>query len=121
MPGLTFNAQQLAAARQREKEINAMGDRDYIVTVCEVIVNALRSPLTQNLDLSEIRTIVDQAQQAIEDKIYAQADKLGAPAEPTEPGLGDDALDDLDLGESTKKFNLQEAKDILLKSGYNID
>lgn len=115
MPGLTFNAQQLAAARQREKEINAMGDRDYIVTVCEVIVNALRSPFTQNLDLSEIRTIVDQAQQAIEDKIYAQADKLGAPAE---PGLGDD---DLDLGESTKKFNLKEAKDILLKSGYNID
>lgn len=118
MPGLTFNAQQLAAARQREKEINAMGDRDYIVTVCEVIVNALRSPLTQNLDLSEIRTIVDQAQQAIEDKIYAQADKLGAPAN---PGLDDDSLDDLDLGESTKKFNLKEAKDILLKSGYNID
>lgn len=121
MPGLTFNAQQLAAARQREKEINAMGDRDYIVTVCEVIVNALRSPLTQNLDLSEIRTIVDQAQQAIEDKIYAQADKLGAPEEPANPGLDDDALDDLDLGESTKKFNLKEAKDILLKSGYNID
>ena len=122
---LNFTADQLAQARDQERAINAMDDRDYIVTVCNVIANALKSPTTRNLDLSEIRTLVTEMQEKIEDKIYAQADKLEAPEENLEePGLGDDDLDDLDLGESTKtskKFSLKEAKEILLKSGYNID
>ena len=122
---LNFTADQLAQAREQERAINAMDDRDYIVTVCNVIANALKSPTTRNLDLSEIRQLVANVQEQIEDKIYAQADKLEAPEE--EPGLEDDDLDnldDLDLGESTntsKKFSLKEAKEILLKSGYNID
>ena len=122
---LNFTADQLAQAREQERAINAMDDRDYIVTVCNVIANALKSPTTRNLDLSEIRQLVANVQEQIEDKIYAQADKLEAPEENLEePGLGDDDLDDLDLGESTKtskKFSLKEAKEILLKSGYNID
>ena len=119
---LNFTADQLAKAREQEKAINAMDDRDYIVTVCNVIANALQSPTTRNLDLSEIRQLVANVQEQIEDKIYAQADKLEAPEE--EPGLDDTDLDDLDLGESTetsKQFTLKEAKEILLKSGYNID
>lgn len=119
---LNFTADQLAQAREQERAINAMDDRDYIVTVCNVIANALKSPTTRNLDLSEIRQLVANVQEQIEDKIYAQADKLEAPEEET--GLGDDDLDDLDLGESTetsKQFTLKEAKEILLKSGYNID
>lgn len=120
---LNFTADQLAQAREQERAINAMDDRDYIVTVCNVIANALKSPTTRNLDLSEIRQLVANVQEQIEDKIYAQADKLEAPEE-EEPGLADDDLDDLDLGESTetsKQFTLKEAKEILLKSGYNID
>lgn len=115
---LQFNVNQIAAARQREKEINAMGDRDYIKTVCQVLIQVMDSPLTQNIDLSEIRTIVNQAQEAVEDKIYAQSDKLGMPAE--EPGLDDDALGDVGLGES-KKFSLEQAKKILSEQGYNIE
>lgn len=122
---LNFTADQLAQAREQERAINAMDDRDYIVTVCNVIANALKSPTTRNLDLSEIRQLVANVQEQIEDKIYAQADKLEAPEEETGLEDGDlDNLDDLDLGESTttsKKFSLKEAKEILLKSGYNID
>jgi hypothetical protein len=126
---LNFTADQLAQAREQERAINAMDDRDYIVTVCNVIANALKSPTTRNLDLSEIRQLVANVQEQIEDKIYAQADKLEEPEVPEEDldlgdeGLGDDDLDDLDLGESTetsKQFTLKEAKEILLKSGYNI-
>jgi hypothetical protein len=108
-----------------------MDDRDYIVTVCNVIAQALKSSTTRNLDLSEIRALVEEMQEKIEDKIYAQADKLEEPEVPEEDldlgdeGLGDDDLDDLDLGESKKsskkRFSLKEAKQILLKAGYNID
>lgn len=124
---LNFDAEQLAKAREQEKAINAMDDRDYIVTVCNVIAQALQSPTTRNLDLTEIRQLVANVQEQIEDKIYAQADKLEAPEEPAEDDdldLDTGDLDDLDLGESTetsKKFSLKEAKEILLKSGYNID
>lgn len=131
---LNFDANQLAAAREQEREINGMDDRDYIVTVCNVIAQALKSSTTRNLDLSEIRALVEEMQEKIEDKIYAQADKLEEPEVPEEDldlgdeGLGDDALDeldDLDLGESKKsskkRFSLKEAKQILLKAGYNID
>lgn len=128
---LQFDANQLAAAREQEREINGMDDRDYIVTVCNVIAQALKSSTTRNLDLSEIRALVEEMQEKIEDKIYAQADKLEEPEVPEEDldlgdeGLGDDDLDDLDLGESKKsskkKFSLKEAKQILLKAGYNID
>jgi hypothetical protein len=129
---LQFDANQLAAARDQEREINGMDDRDYIVTVCNVIAQALKSSTTRNLDLSEIRALVEEMQEKIEDKIYAQADKLEEPEVPEEDdldlgdeGLGDDELDDLDLGESKKsskkRFSLKEAKQILLKAGYNID
>ena len=124
---LNFDAEQLAKAREQEKAINAMDDRDYIVTVCNVIAQALQSPTTRNLDLTEIRQLVANVQEQIEDKIYAQADKLEAPEEPAEDDdldLDTGDLDDLDLGESTetsKQFTLKEAKEILLKSGYNID
>lgn len=128
---LNFDANQLAAAREQEREINGMDDRDYIVTVCNVIAQALKSSTTRNLDLSEIRALVEEMQEKIEDKIYAQADKLEEPEVPEEDldlgdeGLGDDDLDDLDLGESKKsskkRFSLKEAKQILLKAGYNID
>lgn len=128
---LQFDANQLAAARDQEREINGMDDRDYIVTVCNVIAQALKSSTTRNLDLSEIRALVEEMQEKIEDKIYAQADKLEEPEVPDEDldlgdeDLGDDDLDDLDLGESKKsskkKFSLKEAKKILLKAGYNID
>lgn len=129
---LQFDANQLAAAREQEREINGMDDRDYIVTVCNVIAQALKSSTTRNLDLSEIRALVEEMQEKIEDKIYAQADKLEEPEVPEEDldlgdeGLGDDdELEDLDLGESKKsskkKFSLKEAKQILLKAGYNID
>lgn len=131
---LQFDANQLAAAREQEREINGMDDRDYIVTVCNVIAQALKSSTTRNLDLSEIRSLVEEMQEKIEDKIYAQADKLEEPEVPEEDldlgdeGLDDDdlnELDDLDLGESKKsskkKFSLKEAKQILLKAGYNID
>lgn len=128
---LQFDANQLAAARDQEREINGMDDRDYIVTVCNVIAQALKSSTTRNLDLSEIRALVEEMQEKIEDKIYAQADKLEEPEVPEEDldlgdeGLDDDALDDLDLGESKKsskkRFSLKEAKQILLKAGYNID
>jgi len=128
---LQFDANQLAAAREQEREINGMDDRDYIVTVCNVIAQALKSSTTRNLDLSEIRALVEEMQEKIEDKIYAQADKLEEPEVPEEDldlggeDLGDDDLDDLDLGESKKsskkRFSLKEAKQILLKAGYNID
>ena len=128
---LQFDANQLAAAREQEREINGMDDRDYIVTVCNVIAQALKSSTTRNLDLSEIRALVEEMQEKIEDKIYAQADKLEEPEVPEEDldlgdeDLDDDDLDDLDLGESKKsskkKFSLKEAKQILLKAGYNID
>lgn len=130
---LQFDANQLAAAREQERNINGMDDRDYIVTVCNVIAQALKSSTTRNLDLSEIRSLVEEMQEKIEDKIYAQADKLEEPEEPEEDldlgddDLGDDDLDldDLALGESKKsskkKFSLKEAKQILLKAGYNID
>lgn len=120
---LNFDANQLAAARDQERTINAMDDRDYIVTVCNVIAQALKSSATRNLDLSEIRALVTEMQEKIEDKIYAQADKLEEPEVPEEEDLGDE-LEDLDLGESTKtskKLTIKEAKQILLKSGYNID
>ena len=55
---LQFDANQLAAARDQEREINGMDDRDYIVTVCNVIAQALKSSTTRNLDLSEIRALV---------------------------------------------------------------
>lgn len=128
---LQFDANQLAAAREQEREINGMDDRDYIVTVCNVIAQALKSSTTRNLDLSEIRALVEEMQEKIEDKIYAQADKLEEPEVPEEDldlgdeDIGDDDLDDLDLGESKKsskkRFSLKEAKQILLKAGYNID
>lgn len=120
---LNFDVNQLAAAREQERTINAMDDRDYIVTVCNVIAQALKSSATRNLDLSEIRALVTEMQEKIEDKIYAQADKLEEPEAPAEEDLGDE-LEDLDLGESTKtskKLTIKEAKQILLKSGYNID
>ena len=120
---LNFDANQLAAAHEQERAINAMDDRDYIVTVCNVIAQALKSSATRNLDLSEIRALVTETQEKIEDKIYAQADKLEEPEVPEEEDLGDE-LEDLDLGESkksSKKLTIKEAKKILLKSGYNID
>ena len=120
---LNFDANQLAAAHEQERAINAMDDRDYIVTVCNVIAQALKSSATRNLDLSEIRALVTEMQEKIEDKIYAQADKLEEPEVPEEEDLGDE-LEDLDLGESkksSKKLTIKEAKKILLKSGYNID
>lgn len=120
---LNFDANQLAAAHEQERAINAMDDRDYIVTVCNVIAQALKSSATRNLDLSEIRALVTEMQEKIEDKIYAQADKLEEPEVPEEEELGDE-LEDLDLGESkksSKKLTIKEAKQILLKAGYNID
>jgi len=127
---LNFDTNDLAAARSQEREINALPDREYIQTVCNVIVQALKNPATANLDLSEIRQIVKELSDQIEDKIYAQADRLGTETEQT-PAIADASLDDelnnLDddfRAESTIKDSeklVLESIDLLKKAGYNVN
>lgn len=127
---LNFSTTDLAAARGQEREIEALPDREYIQTVCNVIVQALKNPATDNLDLSEIRGLVKEFSDKLEDKIYDQADRLGTETTDTtdttdtadvdlDTGYNVDTFDE-DFNESTKT-RVDEAIFLLKKAGYTVN
>jgi hypothetical protein len=126
---LNFSTTDLANARSQEREIEALPDREYIQTVCNVIVQALKNPATENLDLSGIRQLVKEFSDQLEDKIYAQADRLGTASEtPAEDLSLDDELENLDNEDFRTESTLSDSDKVVLesitllkKAGYNVN
>jgi hypothetical protein len=126
---LNFSTTDLANARSQEREIEALPDREYIQTVCNVIVQALKNPATENLDLSGIRQLVKEFSDQLEDKIYAQADRLGTASEtPAEDLSLDDELNNLDNEDFRTESTLSDSDKVVLesitllkKAGYNVN
>ena len=126
---LNFSTTDLANARSQEREIEALPDREYIQTVCNVIVQALKNPATENLDLSGIRQLVKEFSDQLEDKIYAQADRLGTDSEtPAEDLSLDDELNNLDNEDFRTESTLSDSDKVVLesitllkKAGYNVN
>ena len=126
---LNFSSTDLANARSQEREIEALPDREYIQTVCNVIVQALKNPATENLDLSGIRQLVKEFSDQLEDKIYAQADRLGTASEtPAEDLSLDDELNNLDNEDFRTESTLSDSDKVVLesitllkKAGYNVN
>lgn len=128
---LNFSTTDLANARSQEREIEALPDREYIQTVCNVIVQALKNPATENLDLSGIRQLVKEFSDQLEDKIYAQADRLGtetASETPAEDLSLDDELANLDNEDFRTESTLSDSDKVVLesitllkKAGYNVN
>lgn len=126
---LNFSTTDLANARSQEREIEALPDREYIQTVCNVIVQALKNPATENLDLSGIRQLVKEFSDQLEDKIYAQADRLGTASEtPAEDLSLDNELENLDNEDFRTESTLSDSDKVVLesitllkKAGYNVN
>lgn len=126
---LNFSTTDLANARSQEREIEALPDREYIQTVCNVIVQALKNPATENLDLSGIRQLVKEFSDQLEDKIYAQADRLGTASEtPAEDLSLDNELENLDNEDFRVESTLSDSDKVVLesitllkKAGYNVN
>lgn len=126
---LNFSTTDLANARSQEREIEALPDREYIQTVCNVIVQALKNPATENLDLSGIRQLVKEFSDQLEDKIYAQADRLGTASEtPAEDLSLDDEINNLDNEDFRVESTLSDSDKVVLesitllkKAGYNVN
>lgn len=126
---LNFSTTDLANARSQEREIEALPDREYIQTVCNVIVQALKNPATENLDLSGIRQLVKEFSDQLEDKIYAQADRLGTASEtPAEDLSLDDEINNLDNEDFRTESTLSDSDKVVLesitllkKAGYNVN
>ena len=94
-----------------------------------VIVQALKNPATENLDLSGIRQLVKEFSDQLEDKIYAQADRLGTASEtPAEDLSLDDELNNLDNEDFRTESTLSDSDKVVLesitllkKAGYNVN
>jgi hypothetical protein len=125
MPDISMS--QIQAARGMQDQIDAMGDRDYIKTICNTIIKMLDNPATSNLDLSTARTLCQDFAEQIEADLERNADQLdfdGANNQdvPAEEPVADEtpvAEDELDFEvDESYTPSLKEAKDILRKHGY---
>jgi len=125
MPDISMS--QIQAARGMQDQIDAMGDRDYIKTICNTIIKMLDNPATSNLDLSTARTLCQDFAEQIEADLERNADQLDfdsannqdVPAEEPvadETPVAEDELD-FDFDESYRP-SLKEAKEILRANGY---
>lgn len=122
---------QIQSARNMQDQIDAMGDREYIKTICNTIIKMLDNPATSSLDLSTARTLCQDFAEQVEADLERNADQIdfdgtNTPAEeqiaeeqiaeePVEEEVSMD--DDFDFDESYRP-SLKEAKDILRKHGY---
>lgn len=120
MPNISMS--QIQSARNMQDQIDAMGDREYIKTICNTIIKMLDNPATSSLDLSTARTLCQDFAEQVEADLERNADQIdfdgtNTPAE--EPVEEEEVSmdDDFDFDESYRP-SLKEAKDILRKHGY---
>lgn len=126
MPNISMS--QIQSARNMQDQIDAMGDREYIKTICNTIIQMLDNPATSSLDLSTARTLCQDFAEQVEADLERNADQIdfdGTNAsaeeqiaeEPVEEEEEVSMDDDFDFDESYRP-SLKEAKDILRKHGY---
>lgn len=126
MPNISMS--QIQSARNMQDQIDAMGDREYIKTICNTIIKMLDNPATSSLDLSTARTLCQDFAEQVEADLERNADQIdfdgtNTPAEepiaeePVEEEEEVSMDDDFDFDESYRP-SLKEAKDILRKHGY---
>ncbi len=125
MPNISMS--QIQSARNMQDQIDAMGDREYIKTICNTIIKMLDNPATSSLDLSTARTLCQDFAEQVEADLERNADQIdfdgtNTPAEEQiaeEPAEEENVSmdDDFDFDESYRP-SLKEAKDILRKHGY---
>ena len=114
---------QIQSARNMQDQIDAMGDREYIKTICNTIIKMLDNPATSSLDLSTARTLCQDFAEQVEADLERNADQIdfdgtNTPAEePVEEEEEVSMDDDFDFDESYRP-SLKKAKDILRKHGY---
>ena len=120
MPNISMS--QIQSARNMQDQIDAMGDREYIKTICNTIIKMLDNPATSSLDLSTARTLCQDFAEQVEADLERNADQIdfdgtNTPAE--EPVEEEEVSmdDDFDFDESYRP-SLKKAKDILRKHGY---
>lgn len=125
MPNISMS--QIQSARNMQDQIDAMGDRDYIKTICNTIIKMLDNPATSNLDLSTARTLCQDFAEQVEADLERNADQIdfdGANNQdvPAEEPIADEtpvAEDDLDFEfDESYTPSLKEAKEILRANGY---
>ena len=125
MPDISMS--QIQAARGMQDQIDAMGDRDYIKTICNTIIKMLDNPATSSLDLSTARTLCQDFAEQVEADLERNADQLdfdGANNQdvPAEEPVADEtpvAEDELDFEvDESYTPSLKEAKEILRAHGY---
>lgn len=121
MPNISMS--QIQSARNMQDQIDAMGDREYIKTICNTIIKMLDNPATSSLDLSTARTLCQDFAEQVEADLERNADQIdfdgtNTPAEePVEEEEEVSMDDDFDFDESYRP-SLKKAKDILRKHGY---
>lgn len=128
MPNISMS--QIQSARNMQDQIDAMGDREYIKTICNTIIKMLDNPATSSLDLSTARTLCQDFAEQVEADLERNADQIdfdGANNQdvPAEEPIAEEPVeeeevsmdDDFDFDESYRP-SLKEAKDILRKHGY---
>ena len=126
MPNISMD--QIQTARNMQDQIDAMGDREYIKTICNTIIKMLDNPATSQLDLSTARTLCKDFAEQVEADLERNADQIDFDAANAnnDETAATETEEPLDLGDEEYNFDesyqpsLKEAKEILRQNGYII-
>lgn len=114
---MNITTDQIQWARERQNEIDALDDREYIKTICSTMIKMLDNPATSNLDFSEARALCKDFAEAIEVQLEGQASNIAEPEAPAEE-FNDDNFGFESFVKEDRKPTLDEAKAYLAKKGY---
>lgn len=104
---MNITTDQIQWAREQQNALDSLDDREYIKTICNIMVKMLNNPATRNLDFSQARALCKDFAEAIEVQLEGQASNI------TEPEFGFESFVKED-----RKPTLDEAKAYLAKKGY---
>lgn len=111
----------IQAVREQQDAIDALPDRDYIKTICSVMIQMIDNPLTRNLDFTEARNLCKQFAEAIEVQLEQQASNITEPEEQVNYETdGDETLAIESFVKEHRKPTIDEAKAFLVKQGFTI-
>lgn len=115
---MNITTDQIQWARERQNEIDALDDREYIKTICSTMIKMLDNPATRNLDFSEARALCKDFAESIEVQLEGQASNIAEPEETTDEEFDDGNVDFESFVKQDRKPTLREAKAYLAKKGY---
>lgn len=114
---MNITTDQIQWAREQQTALDALDDREYIKTICNLMVKMLDNPATSNLDFTQARALCKDFAESIEVQLEGQAANITEPEAPAEE-FNDDNFGFESFVKEDRKPTLDEAKAYLAKKGY---